>query len=86
MKKILFGIPVILFFMSLLYRNFFEEYSAILYTGVIVSFISLTAWFYLEYKKNKETFKEKYLVRIIMAGFFIVITWSVTLYQVFSIP
>ena len=86
MKKILFGIPLILCFMVLLHGSFFDKYPVILYISAVVSFISITAGTYLEYKKNKETFREKYLVRIIMAGFFIVITWSVALYQMFSMP
>lgn len=85
MKKILFGIPVVVFIL-IVYGSFFEKYPVILYIGVVVSLLSLTAGFYMEYKNNKETFKEKYLPRIVMLAFFLIITWSVGFYKIFSIP
>lgn len=85
MKKILFSIPIVLFIL-IVYVNFFEKYPMFIYIGAVVSFVSLTTGFYMEYKNNQETFREKYLYRILMGAFFITATWSVSLYEMFSIP
>lgn len=83
MREILFGIPVVLFFIMLLQRNLLEEYPAILYTSTVVSLISLSSGFYMEYKRNKRFLKQKHVIRLIIAGLFIVFTWGFTLYQMF---
>lgn len=86
MRKILFSIPIILFFLIVVYTDFFEKNPEFIYTCVAVSFISAITGFYMEYKNNQETFREKYLYRILIGAFFIIATWSVSLYEMFSIP
>lgn len=85
MKKILFGIPIALFIL-IVYADFFEKHPVFIYIGAVVSFISLTTGFYMEYKNSRETFREKYLHRILMGTFFIITTWSVCFYEMFLIP
>lgn len=81
MKKLLFGIPIVLFIL-IVYADFFEKHPMFIYIGAVISFVSLTTGFYMEYKNNQDTFRKKYLHRIVMGAFFIVTTWSVALYNI----